>query len=196
MRADCCLTAPAAYTIVPQSIRIVKVHLFRQNIEPNIKVFPKENRRRNRLLLDFYGLCIIFDTVILAPAHRLRFSYSIKGQNLLIAVQAVYDSGNGTSLKHGTAPTHHSRWWANVFTNIVENLFSIFATWKIARGWFSLYLVAYSIVDGNSNVVSPKMWTKLGLPRVLMTISAVAVESLPQKTTARYVPHHIFLLLS
>ena len=38
---------------------------------------------------------------------------------------------------------------------------------------------AYSIVKGNSKVVSPKICTKLGLLKALITISAVTVESFP-----------------
>jgi hypothetical protein len=53
------------------------------------------------------------------------------------------------------------------------------AVLKMALGLFSLNRLAYSIVRGNSRVVSPKICTKLGLLRARTVKSAVTVESLP-----------------
>ena len=45
--------------------------------------------------------------------------------------------------------------------------------------WEFLYLSAYSIVVGNSKVVSPNICTKLGFPNAFTTKSATTVESFP-----------------
>ena len=70
--------APASNSVIAKAIGIIKINFLRQNVEPNIEILPEENRRSNRLLLNLYRFCIIFDTVIFASAHRFGFADTVK----------------------------------------------------------------------------------------------------------------------
>ena len=126
--------APAAHPVVAQAVCVVEVYLLCQKVEPNVNVLPKEDGGGHRLLLDFYGFFIIFYAVVLASADRLRLSYSIEGENLLVAVEAVQHSGDGAGLEHGAAPAHHSGGGPYVLADLQEGLVVVLCDFEDGEG--------------------------------------------------------------
>lgn len=122
--------APTAYTIVAETISVVEVYIFCDYVEPNIYVFPEENRRCHCLLLNLYSIGTIFNSIIFAPAYRLRFPNSIECEYLLTTVQTIYYSCNWSCFEHRTAPAHHSCRWSYIFADIIEVLIVIFGYLK------------------------------------------------------------------
>ena len=82
-------THPATYAVISQSIRLVEVDLFRQQIQPNVDVLPEEYRRSYGLLLYLDGLRTVFHPVIFAATDGFRLPDPVKSQYLIRPVQTV-----------------------------------------------------------------------------------------------------------
>ena len=93
-------TAPAANTIISKPVGPVKVNLLGQHIEPDIDVFPEKDRGGYGLLLDFHGLCVVFNPVVFTSTDRFRFPDPVKCQNLLAPIHTVYDPSDRAGLEH------------------------------------------------------------------------------------------------
>lgn len=114
--------APAAHPVVAQAVCVVEVHPLSQQVEPDVHVLPEEDGGGHCLLLDFHRLLAVLHPVVLAPADGLGLPYSVEGENLLVAVEAVQHPCDGAGLEHGAAPPHHPCGRPDVLADLQEGL--------------------------------------------------------------------------